>query len=88
MIPGAGQRYAGNLLNVLNALLLNVSLFSWVGITIIHGYYIDAAFIFLYIAYRYYSGNLYNAGKMAIEYNTTKDRRIAVQIVSVLLESK
>lgn len=83
-IPGAGQIYAGDLRNGLNAFLLNTLLGGLVVSSIISENYAIAVSDFLFLFYRYYTANRYNAEKIAEQYNLHLNQKIAESIFSIL----
>lgn len=86
ILPGAGQTYAGNLKDGLNALALN-GIFGYVAIdSILDKYYGDAILWTYFIFLRYYQGNLYRAGKAVDEYNQNLNRSSADSILKRLQE--
>ncbi|MCX7821269.1 MAG: hypothetical protein N2258_06300 [Brevinematales bacterium] len=69
ILPGLGQIYAGDLGAGLNALALNGVIFYFTIDMILKANYLDAIFIALSFAERYYSGNFYHAEEKAKKYN-------------------
>ena len=86
ILPGAGQAYAGNWLDGLNALVLNGALGFIAVDTALDGHYVDAALWATTILFRYYQGNLYHAGKAVEEFNEEGSRHAAENILERLQE--
>lgn len=85
IMPGAGQFYAENWRNGLNAFLLN-GLFIGLTANAIHKKdYDDASLIFLLLTSRYYMGNIYHAGRDAEKYNENLDRQTAEKVLRYIL---
>jgi len=80
-IPGAGQFYARNWRDGLNAFILNGLLIGLTASEVYRGNYDNASLIFLLLTSRYYMGNIYHAGKDAELYNENLDRRTAESIL-------
>jgi TM2 domain-containing membrane protein YozV len=87
VLPGAGQVYAGDLGQGINALAVNGDAGTLIVLSIIDGYYLDAGIIFLYVFARYYQGNLYYAERLTLEYNERVKRDMAGQVINLLLEA-
>ena len=86
VFPGAGQVYAGNWRDGLNALLLNGAL-GFVAIdAVLDGYYMDAGLWGVFIFWRYYRGNTFHAGQAAEQFNQQESRRAADAILQRLQE--
>ncbi len=86
ILPGAGQVYAGNWQDGLNALILNGALGFVTVDAILDGHYIDAILWATYIFARYYQGNPYRAGKAVEEFNDRTARLAAENILQRLQE--
>jgi TM2 domain-containing membrane protein YozV len=86
ILPGAGQAYAGDAGQALNALLVNGAAGTLTVYTAIEGYYLDAGILFLFVFYRYYQGNLYHAQRLAREYNLALNNGIAKKLLALLAE--
>lgn len=86
ILPGAGQVYAGNWLDGLNALVLNGALGFIAVDAALDGHYVDAALWATTILFRYYQGALYHAGKAAEEFNEEISRQAAENILKRLQE--
>ncbi|MBN1798952.1 MAG: tetratricopeptide repeat protein [Spirochaetales bacterium] len=86
LLPGAGQAYSGNVMQGVNALLVNGTAGTLMVYTVLDGYYLDAAMIFLFIFYRFYSGNIYYAEKATLQYNDLLNQNMAQQLLELLLE--
>jgi TM2 domain-containing membrane protein YozV len=87
VLPGAGQVYAGDLGQGVNALAVNGGTGTLIVLSIIDGCYLDAGIIFLYVFARYYGGNLYHAERLTLEYNERVNRDMALQVINLLLEA-
>jgi len=88
LLPGAGQAYTGNIMQGLNALVVNGAAGTLLVYTVLDGYYLDAGVIFLFIFTRYYSGNIYHAEKYALQYNEALNKNMAKQLLELLLEKR
>jgi tetratricopeptide (TPR) repeat protein len=88
LLPGAGQAYSGKVMQGLNALVVNGAAGTLLVYTILDGYYIDAVVVFLFIFYRFYSGNIYYAEQYALQYNELLNQNIAQQILELLLKKQ
>jgi tetratricopeptide (TPR) repeat protein len=88
LLPGAGQAYSGKVMQGLNALVVNGAAGTLLAYTILDGYYIDAVVVFLFVFYRFYSGNIYYAEQYALQYNELLNRNIAQQILELLLKKQ
>ena len=86
IVPGAGQVYAGDWLDGLNALVLNGALGFFTVNTALDGYYVDAVLLGTTIFLRYYQGNFYHAGKVAEDFNDQLSRQAASRILTRLQE--
>ena len=86
IFPGAGQVYAGNWRDGLNALVLN-GVFGFVAVdSVLDRHYVDAVTWTYFIFQRYYLGNLYQAGKAVDDFNDDTSRRAADEILKRLQE--
>ncbi|MEJ2662850.1 MAG: hypothetical protein P8107_02225 [Spirochaetia bacterium] len=88
IIPGAGQTYAGDPVQGLNALLINGAAGTFTVYTAIDGYYLDAGLLFLYVFMRYYSGNLYHAQRLTVQYNRMLNKHMAQELLDLLTGKK
>ncbi len=86
ILPGAGQGYAGNWQEGLNALVLNGVLGFLTVDAMLDGRYIDAILWGTSVFVRYYQGNTYRAGKAAEEFNDKAARLAAENILQRLQE--
>jgi len=84
-IPGAGQFYAEDWRDGLNAFLLNGLLIGLTANAIYKKNYDDASLIFLLLTSRYYMGNIYHAGRDAEKYNENLDRQTAEKVLRYIL---
>jgi len=87
ILPGAGQAYAGDAGQALNALLVNGAAGALTVYTALDGYYLDAGILFLFVFYRYYQGNLYHAQRLVREYNLSLNNGIARKLLSLLADT-
>lgn len=85
-VPGAGQLYAGQLLNGLDALALNMATSYFLYRTVERKNYRDAALVFSFLWWRYYNGNRLRAEEAAIRSNRIKREKISAQIYQLLEE--
>ena len=86
ILPGAGQVYASNWRDGLNALALN-GVFGFVTVdSVLDRHYVDAITWTYFIFRRYYLGNLYQAGKAVNDFNDDTSRRAADDILKRLQE--
>lgn len=81
IFPGAGQVYAGEWRDGLNALLLNGGLGFLTVDAVLDGYYVDAALFGVFIFWRYYQGNTFRAGQAAVQFNQRESRQAAEAIL-------
>lgn len=88
IIPGAGQIYAGDLRNGLNALFLNGMLIFLTANSINKKDYKDALLISTVLFYRYYTGNIYHAGEAIIRYNSRINRKASKEILQIVSEDE
>ncbi len=84
-VPGAGQVYAGDWTNGVNALALNGSLAAWIIYKVLNSYYSDALTIYFFLFRRYYAGNIYNAGRIAEQRTTTANREFGIELYRELV---
>ncbi len=80
-VPGAGQFYARNWRDGLNAFILNGLLIGLTASEVYKGNYDNASLIFLLLTSRYYMGNIYHAGRDAELYNENLDHHTAESIL-------
>lgn len=86
ILPGAGQVYAGNWRDGLNALALN-GVFGFVAVdSVLDRHYVNAVTWTYFIFQRYYLGNLYQADKAVDDFNDDTSRRAADNILKRLQE--
>ena len=83
-LPGLGQTYAGDWKNGLNALLLNGVLGYVTVDAAIERNYDDALLSFLFLFYRYYTGNRYRAAEAAQTFNNRENRWHVEKILQAL----
>jgi tetratricopeptide (TPR) repeat protein len=72
-LPGAGQIYAGNWWDGLNAIAINTATGYMLTKAVIDRSYEDLAISHIMMFQRYYRGNRYNAEKAALKYNEDSD---------------
>jgi tetratricopeptide (TPR) repeat protein len=83
-IPGAGQFYAGNWRDGLNAFVLNGVIIGFTANSIYKKDYKDALLITFLLLYRYYTGNIYRAEMDVEKHNENVDRRMAKEILRIV----
>lgn len=84
ILPGAGQVYAGNWRDGLNAFVLNGALGFATVDAALDGHYMDAVLWATALFLRYYQGNYYRAEKAAAAFNARTSRRAAENILLYL----
>lgn len=84
IIPGAGQVYAGNWHDGLNAFILNGVIIGFIANSVYKKDYRDALLITFLLSYRYYKGNIYHAEKDVEKYNATVDLRTAKESLKIV----
>lgn len=85
IVPGAGQFYAGDPWDALNAFALNAGLATLIFTAMKHEYYLEAALLFVYPFRRYYLGNRDNARVAAERSNRVTDQQFRDRIVDQIL---
>lgn len=83
-IPGAGQIYAGNPGDGINAMVLNGSIIYFITYKLLKEEYGNAYIIYFFLFRRYYLGNIYHARKEAMEYNRNLNEETADSIFTLL----
>ena len=83
-IPGAGQMYAGDVGNGINALILNGANIYFIAYKLLNKEYGNAYIIYFFLFRRYYFGNIYHARKGAVEYNRSLNEQTADSILTLL----
>lgn len=83
-IPGAGQIYAGNAGDGINAMVLNGSIIYFIVYKLLKEEYGNAYIIYFFLFRRYYFGNIYHARKEAIGYNRNLNEDTADSIFTLL----
>jgi tetratricopeptide (TPR) repeat protein len=83
-IPGAGQIYAGNAGDGINAMALNGSIIYFIVYKLLKEEYGNAYIIYFFLFRRYYFGNIYHAGKETMEYNRNLNEETADSIFTLL----
>ena len=86
IIPGAGQAYAGDWRNGLNALALNGVLGYLTVDAVLDRHYVDAALWAGTVFSRYYRGNIFRAEEAAKHFNTRQSRRASEALLQQLQE--
>ncbi len=86
ILPGAGQVYAGNWRNGLNALFLNGAVGFLTVDAALDGYYSDALLWGGLVFWRYYRGNTFRAGQAAEQFNQQRTQAAAEAILQRLQE--
>jgi len=84
IIPGAGQVYAGNWHDGLNAFILNGVIIGFIANSAYKKDYRDALLITFLLSYRYYKGNRYHAEKDVEKYNASVDLRTARELLKIV----
>ncbi|MDQ1317017.1 MAG: hypothetical protein QG641_784 [Candidatus Poribacteria bacterium] len=84
IIPGAGQVYAGNWHDGLNAFILNGVIIGFIANSVYKKDYRDALLITFLLSYRYYKGNIYHAEKDVEKYNEAVDLRTAKELLKIV----
>jgi tetratricopeptide (TPR) repeat protein len=83
-IPGAGQIYAGNAGDGINAMVLNGSIIYFIVYKLLKKEYGNAYIIYFFLFRRYYFGNIYHAGKETMEYNRNLNEETADSVFTLL----
>lgn len=84
VIPGAGQIYACDWRDGLNAFVLNGLITGFVANAIYRKDYKDALLIFSILSLRYYLGNIYHAGMDVRKYNESLDRKNSAKVLRIV----
>lgn len=84
-LPGAGQIYASDWRNGLDALALNGILGVLFVKSIIDGRIDDAFIGYFTLLQRYYQGNIYHAQNIATNYNERENKKMALKILDLLV---
>jgi len=84
-LPGAGQLYAGDPWDALNALVVNAGLITLICAAVKQEWYLEGALLFLYPLRRYYLGNRNNARIAAEGRNRIVDERYRQQLLEGVL---
>jgi len=85
VVPGAGQLYAGEPWDALNALAVNAGLVTLICAAVKQEWYLEGAFLFLYPLRRYYLGNRNNARLAAEADNLAVDEQVRQQLLDGIL---
>jgi tetratricopeptide (TPR) repeat protein len=86
LLPGAGQAYAGDVPDGLNALAVNGGIAVLAAAAAVNGYYPEAVLLVLFPLRRYYTGNIGNAGRLAERRNAEAREGYRRLILEELLE--
>ncbi len=87
IFPGAGQFYAGDVSDALNAFALNGILIGYGVYSLLNLNFFDVAVLYATAIPRFYKGNLYNARKAAELYNSRMENEIFSPVI-LMLQSK
>ncbi|MFC1725180.1 tol-pal system YbgF family protein [candidate division KSB1 bacterium] len=79
-IPGAGQIYAGELLDGIIAFVLNAGIIYYLTDSILDKRYTDTALIYYFLFGRFYPANRANAYKYAVQYNIDLNKNFLKKI--------
>jgi tetratricopeptide (TPR) repeat protein len=83
-LPGAGQAYAGDVPDGLNAIAVNGGIAVLAAAAAVNGYYPEAVLLVLFPLRRYYTGNIGNAGRLAERRNSTAQEEYRRRIMDTL----
>lgn len=83
-LPGAGQLYAEDYRNSLNAFLLNGANVALNTMLFTHRYYVDGFLYLLTITERYYNGNRYQAGQSVRKREQTYDQKVQEKLLDII----
>jgi hypothetical protein len=86
LLPGAGQAYAGDVADGLNALAVNGGLAVLVVALTVNRYYPEAVLLALFPLRRYYTGNIGNAGRQAARRNAEAQSELRRRVLDALAE--
>jgi tetratricopeptide (TPR) repeat protein len=84
-LPGAGQAYAGDWGDAVNAFAVNVLSAALVVLAAIAGDYVEAVLVFSYFFERYYTANIEKAGKLAALRGERISKEAAGRLIPLLL---
>jgi hypothetical protein len=84
LLPGAGQAYAGDPADGLNALAVNGGIAVLAAAAAVNRYYPEAVLLVLFPLRRYYVGNIGNAGRLAERRNAAADREYRRRVLEAL----
>jgi len=84
-VPGAGQLYAGDPWDGLNAFVVNAGLVTLIIAAVKQEWYLEGVLLFLYPLRRYYLGNRENARLAAERRNLAVDERYRQQLLKGIL---
>lgn len=88
VLPGAGQIYAGDWRNGINALVLNVSIGYFLATELLQKRFQEFIFDTLFLFDRFYQGNRSLAERSAKKYNQILNQRIAEKIIQILQDKQ
>ena len=89
-VPGAGQLYAGDPWDALNAFIVNAGLVTLICVAVKQEWYVEGALLFLYPLRRYYLGSRSNARIAAEKRNLVVEQEYRQQLlegIGTLLEA-
>jgi hypothetical protein len=84
LLPGAGQAYAGDAADGLNALAVNGGIAVLAAAAAVNRYYPEAVLLVLFPLRRYYTGNIGNAGRLAEQRNAAAEREYRRRVLDAL----
>jgi Tfp pilus assembly protein PilF len=84
LLPGAGQAYAGDPADALNALAVNGGIAVLAAAAAVNQYYPEAVLLVLFPLRRYYTGNIGNAGRLAELRNAAAEREYRRRVLDAL----
>ena len=84
LLPGAGQAYAGDPADGLNALAVNGGIAVLAAAAAVNRYYPEAVLLVLFPLRRYYTGNIGNAGRLAEQRNAAAEREYRRRVLEAL----
>jgi tetratricopeptide (TPR) repeat protein len=86
LLPGAGQAYAGDVPDALNALAVNGGVAVLAAAAAVNRYYPEAVLLVLFPLRRYYTGNIGNAGRLAERRNAEAEEDYRRRVLDALQE--
>lgn len=88
VVPGLGQVYAGKPWRGLSSFLLTTGAAAYGVVTVLQGYYITGSLSGLGLTYRFYSGGVRYAGRLAEVHNARAKEAYAGKVRSLLLPAE